>query len=187
MADWTTNAQVSSFKAYLDYRTKYTITSSSVQFSIFSNWTNLTDDELSKILHYNDTANCTSLSNTFQNCSTLTKIPLINTSNVTQMNSTFYGCTNLKYLPALDVGKVNSLTSLFSSANTNLEEIHFINIKGSFRCSQSTKFTREALVEIIGNLVDVGASRTLTIGSTNLAKLTEDDIAVATAKGWTIA
>lgn len=58
-----------------------------------------------------------------------------------------------------------------------------MNIKTSLDISYSTNFAREALVEIIGNLIDVGSSRTLHMGSTNLSKLTEEDIAVATAKG----
>ena len=54
--------------------------------------------------------------------------------------------------------------------------------------SSSTKFTREALVEIIGNLkAQTSGSKNLTMGSTNLAKLTDEDKAVATGKGWTLA
>lgn len=59
-------------------------------------------------------------------------------------------------------------------------------MKVSFSISASTKFTREALVEIIGNLATVTSTKTLTMGSTNLAKLTDDDKAVATGKGWTL-
>ena len=59
-------------------------------------------------------------------------------------------------------------------------------MKVSFYIDASTKFTREALVEIIGNLAEVTSTQTLTMGSTNLAKLTDDDKAVATGKGWTL-
>jgi hypothetical protein len=44
----------------------------------------------------------------------------------------------------------------------------------------------ESLLRIIDNLVDVGETRTLTIGATLLAKLTPAQIAVANNKGWTI-
>ena len=60
-------------------------------------------------------------------------------------------------------------------------------MKSSFDISGSTLYTRDALVEILNNLATVTSSRTLTMGSTNLAKLTEDDKAIATAKGWTLA
>ena len=63
-----------------------------------------------------------------------------------------------------------------------------ININANLNISSSTKFTREALVEIIGNLkAQTSGSKTLTMGSTNLAKLTDEDKAVATGKGWTLA
>ena len=62
-----------------------------------------------------------------------------------------------------------------------------INIGTNLDISSSTKFTREALLEIIGNLKTVTSTKTLTMGSTNLAKLTEEDKAIATNKGWTLA
>ena len=63
-----------------------------------------------------------------------------------------------------------------------------ININANLDISSSTKFTREALVEIIGNLKSqTGGSKKLIMGSTNLAKLTDEDKSVATGKGWTLA
>ena len=62
-----------------------------------------------------------------------------------------------------------------------------LNIGTYLNISSSTKFTREALLEIIGNLKTVTSTKTLTMGSTNLAKLTEEDKAIATNKGWTLA
>ena len=77
------------------------------------------------------------------------------------------------------------------SGCSNLERIHIVDIHYNFNISQSevTKLDREALVEIIGNLRDMTGStaKTLTMGATNMAKLTDEDIAVATAKNWTIA
>lgn len=61
-----------------------------------------------------------------------------------------------------------------------------ITIK-SINISYSTKFTREALVEILNNLATVTSTRTLKMGATNLAKLTDEDKLIATNKGWTLA
>ena len=90
--------------------------------------------------------------------------------------------------PAKDSLFSNTSSYLFSG-NTALEAIHITNIDYNMYIGVSTQFTREALVEIIGNLKDrTGTTaKTLTMGSTNMAKLTTDDIAVATAKNWTIA
>ena len=61
------------------------------------------------------------------------------------------------------------------------------NMAVNFDIHWSTKMEREALLEVINNLATVTSTRTLTMGSTLKAKLTDDDIAIATAKGWTIA
>ena len=58
------------------------------------------------------------------------------------------------------------------------------NMKEAFDISSSTLFTREALVEIINNLARLPSTRPLTMGSTNLAKLTEEDKQIAYDKGW---
>lgn len=85
--------------------------------------------------------------------------------------------------------KSKNSTYYFFSRNTALSKLHFTDIHGSLDVSVSTKFTREALLEIIGNLRDMTGSTplTLTLGATNLAKLTEEDIALATEKNWTVA
>ena len=62
-----------------------------------------------------------------------------------------------------------------------------LNIGTYLNINSSTKFTREALLEIIGNLKTVTTTKRLTMGATNLAKLTEEDKAIATNKGWSLA
>lgn len=82
--------------------------------------------------------------------------------------------------------KAIDMENVFSGC-TSLEKIHMYNIKVSISIASSTKFTREALVEILNNLATVTTSPTLTMGSTNLAKLTDEDKAIATGKGWKLA
>jgi hypothetical protein len=61
------------------------------------------------------------------------------------------------------------------------------NIKVNYEpVGGNTVLSAESLIRIIDNLVDVGETRTLTIGATLLAKLTPEQIAVANDKGWTI-
>lgn len=80
-------------------------------------------------------------------------------------------------------------TFYFFKGNSALGKLGFTNIRYKLDISVSTAFTRDTLNEVIGNLVDLTGrtAKTLVIGSTNMAKLTTDDIAVATAKNWTIA
>lgn len=133
-----------------------------------------------------DTSNVTSMAYIFEYCYKLTTIPKLDTSNVTNMNNMFSVCRSLTSIPRLDTSKVTNMSYMFNGCS-NLEEIHMTGMKTNFDISVSTKFTREALVEILNNLATVTTTKTLTMGSTNLAKLTDEDKAIATNKGWTLA
>ena len=97
----------------------------------------------------------------FQNCTYLTTVPQFDVSNVTSMSSTFNGCTSLK-------------------------SILMTGMKVNFDISASTQFEESDLVTILNNLATVTSTKTLTMGSTNLAKLTDAEKAIATNKGWTL-
>ena len=149
--------------------------------SMFANCSELTT------VHLFDTSKVTDMYSMFSSCSNLTTVPQFDTSNVTNMSYMFQDCPKLTVIPQFDTSKVTNMRSMFNYCN-NLEEIHMININASLDIHRSTKFTREALLEIIGNLkAQTSGTKTLTIGSTNLAKLTEEDKAIATNKGWTLA
>ncbi len=133
-----------------------------------------------------DTSNVTKMYQMFNNCLKLTTIPLIDTSNVTNMLAMFKGCSALTTIPPLDTSRVINMDNMFSGCS-NLENIHMTGMAVSFNISASTLFTTEALHEIIGNLATVTSSKTLTMGSTNLAKVSEEYKTIATNKGWTLA
>ena len=122
----------------------------------------------------------------FDGCSKITTVPLFDTSSVTSMDYMFNGCSKFTTVPRLDTSKVTNMSYMFRNCRA-LEAIHMININANLDISSSTKFTREALLEIIGNLkAQTSGTKTLTMGATNLAKLTDDDKAIATNKGWTL-
>ena len=133
-----------------------------------------------------DTSSVTDMSNMFYSCNKLTTIPELNTSKVTNMKGMFSMCTNLITIPQLDASSATNMNNIFNNCR-NLSEIHMTGMKVSFDISASTKFTREALIEILNNLATVTNTKTLTMGSTNLAKLTDEDKTIATNKGWTLA
>ena len=132
-----------------------------------------------------DTSNVTDMQFMFGHCSSLTSIPSFDVSKATRMDYMFNDCPSLTSIPSFDVSKVTSMDYMFSDCSS-LETIHMINIGADLDISSSTKFTREALLEIIGNLKTVTTTKRLTMGSTNLAKLTEEDKAIATNKGWSL-
>lgn len=190
---------VTTLKGYLD-----------IMHSMISMFLNYRGTTLEGIIAYDDTENVTSMSQTFKNCEQMVTIPTLNTSNVTymqdcfsdcykltnvplsdtskvtNMQGTFNWCADLTVIPALDFSNVTNFINTFSYCS-KLEEFHAYGMKTSFSISASTKFTESALVEILNNLATVETSQTLTMGSTNLAKLTEDEKAIATNKGWTLA
>ena len=133
-----------------------------------------------------DTSEVTSMYSIFANCFSLSSVPLLNTSKVTSLGQAFINCSKLTEIPALDVSKVTSMSSIFDGC-INLNAIHMTGMKVSFSISSSTKFTTESLHEIIDNLAIVTSTQTLTMGSTNLAKVSEEYKTIATNKGWTLA
>ena len=127
----------------------------------------------------------------------LKAIPLYDVTSVTTLTNLFKGCGYLESIPALNFSSIPENSSAFVHSGSNgwiydcyaLKEINILDIHYNFHISASTQFTREALVHIIDNLRDMTGStaKTLTMGATNMGKLTADDIAVATGKNWTIA
>lgn len=150
---------------------------------LFNSYKGTSIDDL---IQPNDTENVTNMDSMCSYCSNLITIPQLNTSNVTSIDAMFYNCSRLTTIPALDVSKVKYATNTFVYC-TNLKSILMTGMKVSFDISASTKFERADLVTILNNLATVTTTRTLKMGATNLAKLTEEDKAIATNKGWTLA
>ena len=61
------------------------------------------------------------------------------------------------------------------------------NFKVSLVLSYCPNLTHDSIMVVINGLQTVTSTQTLTLGSTNLAKLTEADKKIATDKGWTLA
>lgn len=135
-----------------------------------------------------NTSNVTNMSHMFEYCYELTSIPQLNTSNVTDMRYMFSNCRNLMSIPALDTSNVTDMEQMFVGCRS-LIKISMLNIANNLSISSCTKMTRDALLEVLGNLKDLtgSTSKTLTLGSTLLAKLTDEDKLIATNKNWTLA
>ena len=132
-----------------------------------------------------DTSNVTSMSTMFFGCNSLTTIPQLDTSKVTNMRNMFYSCNSLTTIPQLDTSNVTNMNNIFASCSS-LKAILMTNIGVSLDISSSTLFERSDLVTILNNLKTVTTTKTLKMGATNLAKLTDEDKAIATNKGWTL-
>lgn len=126
-----------------------------------------------------DTSNTRNIGNMFQGCKKLTTIPLLNASKMTAINYSFAYCSNLTNFGGLEnIGEAYSTTQ---SANYTYY---------SLILSESRKLTHESLLNVINNLYDIKTkgcnAQKLVLGTSNLAKLTAEEIAIATEKGWTV-
>ena len=126
--------------------------------------------------------------NAFYGCSLLSTINLPN--SITSIGSSaFNGCSLLS-----TINLPNSITSIGANAFYGCSLLSTVTIESGFNCnnlnlSASTRYTAETIVSWLEALADrTGqATFTLTIGATNLAKLTADQKAIATNKNWTLA
>ena len=87
-----------------------------------------------------------------------------------------------------DFGIVDSAVNGTGTANVvNLEVCTGWKIYQSNTWTAASKLTHDSLVSILSRLATVNETRTITLGQNNRMKLSAQEIAVATQKGWTIA
>lgn len=139
----------------------------------------------------------------FYLCGSLEQVLNLNIPLVTNIASMFDGCINLKDVPDIECSNVNNITYAFDNCRslTNLGRLNNIGKNysttssannSSYRISLSycVNLTHESLMNVINSLYDIKTAgvkpQQLLLGSTNLAKLTEDEIAIATNKGWNV-
>lgn len=118
----------------------------------------------------------------FNNCSNLVTLNLTgcNFRSTNNMTSIVANCTALTTILG---GFQNVGQNYGTSASSNYAQ-YTINL------SASTNLTHDSLVTVINSLYDIATAGTntqsLVLGSTNLAKLSSTEIAVATNKGWSV-
>ena len=110
----------------------------------------------------------------FDNCASLTTVPLFDTSKADSMSYMFNKCTSLTTVPQFDTSNVTIMSSMFWNCS-NLTECWLRNIKTSLQVGSGTSYghllTLESLIHLIQECRDTGSLKTLTVGSANLKKL----------------
>ena len=151
-----------------------------------------------------NTSNGTRFDYMFKGCVGLTSIPQLNTSKATDFSYMFHSCSSLTSVPELNASRVTNLDSMFSYITHQLTFTlgGFTNIGQAYSKATSANYysymipiqnlnlTHDSLMNVINKLYDIATkgcnTQNLSIGSTNLAKLTAEEIAIATNKGWTV-
>ena len=150
-----------------------------------------------------NTSNVTAAPNMFKGCADLITIPQLDTSNIKNMWQMFALCTSLTTVPLLNCSSVTDISDIFLSCQMlknlgglyNLGNNYPTNISENdysrkLKLLESSDLTHDSLMNVINNLCDIAAkgikTQQLALGSRNLEKLTAEEIAIATNKGWTV-
>ena len=112
----------------------------------------------------------------------------IDTKNITNFNKAFSN-TTFTYIPSLDFNSATNVSNVFGG-NTliTINEVKNIKISG-INLSGPQKLNHDTLIRFLNALYDYSDSSdsyTITFGSENLKKLTDEEKAIATSKGWTL-
>jgi hypothetical protein len=112
----------------------------------------------------------------------------------------FNFCYRLEYVPQLDASSVRNIYSVFNYCRSLIDFGGFTNLGMSFNNNDKEHYrtldlsgakllNHISLMNVISNLYDLnlnGQQGILNLGTTNLSKLTNDEIAIATSKGWIV-
>ncbi|MGN0661108.1 MAG: leucine-rich repeat domain-containing protein [Oscillospiraceae bacterium] len=126
-------------------------------------------------------------SNTFCYCYALEKI-ILPEGFKSMTTNVFKNCTSLTevYLPG-------TVTSIGVSAFTGCTALEYVTLGQGFSASvnfsASDKFSADTIVAMFNSLADLtgDTAKTLTLGTVNLAKVTEEQKQIATNKNWNLA
>ena len=121
----------------------------------------------------------TSLYNTFQNLSKLVSVGEITCEAATNVHDMFSDDKALQ-----NIGGLINLGQAYSTTQSANNSYYTLNL------STSKLLTHDSLMNVINNLYDIATkgvkTQQLVLGSTNISKLSADEIAIATNKGFSV-
>ena len=148
-----------------------------------------------------DTSNVTNMNQMFSRTENLITIPQFDTSNVTNMGSMFY-FTKIVSIPLLDCGKISYGSNIDIVSNYSTPTLTTLGgfkdlgkVSGFSKPSSFLKscpnLTKESVLNVLNNLYDRATAGysvvTLPFHTNALALLSDEEKAIATNKGWTLA
>lgn len=204
----TSNGTYKAIDDNLDGYSEVEVATSGVDINEYFNLTKRTRGNYTyyiKKLPLIDTSDYTSFTQFCYGVSGLEEFPEIDTSNGQSFYRFIGDCPNIKRIPRFNFGKANSISSMLYHGYSpfNLDYMGgFENLGMAYNTSASEnnnnyqlrvdffKLTHESLMNVINNLYDIKTKgvkpQQLILGTTNLAKLTAEEVAIGTSKGWSI-
>ena len=135
-----------------------------------------------------DTSRCTDMNYMLAFCESLTTVPQLNTSSVQNVNSMFQYCKSLQTIPLLNFSKVNSTRFTLGDCKSLTNLGGFTGLSVGLDLADCSKLTVDSVMNVINYAADMTSSpKTLTLHKNTFNKLSQEQIATATAKGWNIA
>ena len=133
-----------------------------------------------------ETANVTNMMWAFYGCSALTEIDGLDTRSITSASELFHGCSSLTAIySTLDFSNVTSQIDTTFTSCKSLVEVRFAGtINVDVAMNGCPKLSVDSLLSLLNALCENAQDLTCKIGSTNLGKLTDEQKAIATNKGW---
>lgn len=149
-----------------------------------------------------DTSNVTEAYNAFSYIEKEIEIPQYNFSKLQDARGMFSYSSGIVSVSQLNFDSATDLRSIFSNTG-NLKNFGGLKNYGkgfrkvssaygnyTLNLASCTKLTHDSLMNVVNSLYDIASAsvfpQNLVLGTTNIAKLTEDEIAIATSKGWTV-
>ncbi|MBQ3029158.1 MAG: BspA family leucine-rich repeat surface protein [Lachnospiraceae bacterium] len=132
-----------------------------------------------------DTSKVTDMTRMFENCQSLQSIPKLDTSKVISMMYMFSVCKKLQSIPLLDTSNVTDMSLMFNNC-ASLLECELKGLKTTLSFKDSPLLSKESVLYIFENAQTVTTSQTITLHADVFAQLTEDEIAIATEKGFSV-
>ena len=146
-----------------------------------------------------DTSKLTKITNMFSYCSKLTSINVSNwdTSKISDMSSLFNGCSGLTSLDlsTWNISNLSNTISMFSNCRAltslKLNDLGHYQSCTSLVLSDCPALTKDSILYLFNNAFDRATAGyttafTIKLNATTKALLTEDELAIATNKGFTV-
>lgn len=204
----TSNGTYKAIDDNLDGYSEVEVATSGVDINEYFNLTKRTSGNYTyyiKKLPLIDTSDYTSFTQFCYGVGGLEEFPEIDTSNGQRFYHFIGDCPNIKRIPRFNFGKANSISSMLYHGYSpfNLDYMGgFENLGMAYNTSATEnnnnyqlridffKLTHESLMNVINNLYDIKTKgvkpQQLILGSSNISKLSAEEIAIATSKGWTV-
>ena len=144
----------------------------------------------------------------FAGCYDMTTAPSLDTSSGTDFHGAFSYMTRMTTMPEYDLSSATQITDIINDCTALTNMGGFKDLGEAYLTSRSANYSKytlnlqgesyspnnnisyASLMNVINKLYDIATkgckAQKLVLGSTLMAKLTAEEIAIATNKGWTV-